>query len=260
MPSKPTLRRQVRSSFVTTIATVASAALAAGCANEVTFVGQTGGAGGSSSSATGVVAVSGPGTTTGQVGCPSNAPTVGAPCAQSGQLCQYDDYNQCRRLSATCDGGAWSLKSTPIEVCNPPPPPPACPKSKPQHAAPCTSHWQGTYKCGPYANGACPSVYAVCDSKTWQWSVEQVSCNPPPPEYCYTLTTEAKCESQWCEWKVPGCGAPALPNAGCHPRQYSCETSPWLCQSGTKCQKAVTDPCWNKDCAQCAKTEALCLP
>lgn len=103
--------------------------------------------------------------------CPENAPTEGASCERG--------FGPPRCSYGTCDGGVvaasfecaasrWSV----VERCGVP----ACPKDTPASGAPCS--YAGP-ACG-YGNcSGAPTIHASCTQGAW--SLQHVSCNPPPP-------------------------------------------------------------------------------
>jgi hypothetical protein len=103
---------------------------------------------------------------------------------------------------------------------------------------------------------------ATCFEGSWQ--VATLTCNPPPPDTCSTLATEADCAANqsFCRWLVPGCADPGVPppplaQAGCFP-SFDCAAGD-VCPDGTSCQTVVYDPCYNKDCYGCSAVASLCV-
>jgi hypothetical protein len=189
--------------------------------------------------------------------CPDQEPTTGAPCSDV-IACSYEVDYGCgpQTNTASCDGTTWSVNWG-GPSCNPPPPPPTCPTEAPTWGAPCSEVITCSYEidqgCGPQ-----PAT-ATCDGASWSIS-PQVSCNPPPPDYCVTYTTEAACgQDASCRWLVPGCGEPPLPQAGCFAAvdcggDFDCQIS------GGTCQEVVINPCHNLACDACGMTVSVCVP
>ena len=109
--------------------------------------------------------------------CPANAPTEGASCERG--------FGPPRCSYGTCDGGVaaasfectasrWSV----IERCGVP----ACPTDTPVSGAWCS--YAGP-ACGYGHCSGAPTVYASCTQGAW--SLQRVSCNPPPPDTCPAL-------------------------------------------------------------------------
>ena len=190
-------------------------------------------------------------------GCPDQEPAAGAAC--SGSLsCEFLDPTGCTKLYF-CETGQWQMTSG----CNPPPctpedpcePPPECPVQAPTWGEPCSGMVSCSYEidvgCGPQ-----PAT-ATCDGATW--SVQpSISCNPPAPADCPTLPTEEQCSAfPNCRWLVPGCGMPALPQAGCFEATDCLDAS---CLAGETCQEVVINPCHNQLCDACGGLVSVCLP
>ncbi|APR82259.1 Hypothetical protein A7982_07608 [Minicystis rosea] len=92
----------------------------------------------------------------------------------------------------------------------------------------------------------------------WHLSVED-DCPPPPPFDCANLDTQEACISQsGCRWLVPGCGEPALPEAGCF-ASTDCTPSDDACGPGESCQEVVFNPCWDSNCDACGAPAHVCL-
>lgn len=238
-------RQHLIAPFITTIA------LAGACGTEVTVLDD--GTGGSTSSGGGMSpATTGQGGSTGV--CPADLPADGALCSPEALYCKYEDLNECLLADATCSDGRWLVTHYDVE-CNPP----ACPIDKPLQQSPCEPYFEDL-SCWYQSDWPCPGfeVEARCDEG--QWQVAEPLCNPPPPDYCYSLTNDADCDNTGglCRWRVPGCGPDPLPQAGCFPTP-SCLDTPGLCQPNQTCTPVSIDPCWNLDCGQCHQATAVCL-
>jgi len=192
--------------------------------------------------------------------CPADLPAYGAPCGEVGAICDYPGGACDIGMTATCgDDLTWSVYDA--GSCNPPPPP-SCPAELPEQGAPCDPTWE-EYCSYPVDTGCGPiDAQAQCVDGTWQVAIP--TCNPPPPDYCYSLTSEADCaaNASFCRWLVPGCAdpsspPPALAQASCHP-SYDCVSSD-ECPVGTTCSEVVTDPCYNQGCDACGLVSNLCV-
>lgn len=229
----PRKQKPRRKPFVVTVAQAATVALLPGCFSTVTqnppYVEEP--------------------------GCPNVMPTQGDPC--SGDLtCNYEFDVGCgpQPATATCKDDAWSIDAG--ISCNPPPPDP-CPVEPPTWEDPCNTVLTCSYElsdgCGQY------TTTATCDGMSW--SIDGVPpCNPPEPtpDPCFFLTTEEACNADaTCRWLVPGCGVPALPEAGCF-AQADC-TDNVSCWDGAACGEVVIDPCHNKPCDVCGIAVKVCL-
>lgn len=186
--------------------------------------------------------------------CPDTIPSYGAACDVVGSLCEYAD--SCGLTSsATCSSDlTWEVTHV---SCNPPP----CPPEAPVPGTACVQPWG---ECIYTVDDGCGTTeaQAECVNGLWQFSVP--ICNPPPPDYCYSLTTEAECgaAASLCRWLVPGCATPGtspppLAQAGCHP-SFDCGTSA-ECLAGATCAEVITDPCYNLDCDACGASSKLCV-
>lgn len=196
--------------------------------------------------------------------CSDEVPASGSSCNVPGVVCTYTSTDPAcpSDLTATCgDDLTWSITSD--ATCNPPPPPPLCPEELPNQGEPCDgSEPVCTYPvdtpCGPM------DVQAACEDGVWRVPVVQSpTCNPPPPDLCYTLATEGECAAlgSFCRWLVPGCADPAsgpaqLSQAGCFP-SFDCAVSE-QCPVGTSCQEAIYNPCYNLACDACGAVAKLC--
>ncbi len=230
--------------FVTTIA------LAGACGTEVTVLQGDGG-----SSATG--GGSAP-STSGQGGgggvCPAELPPDGGLCTPDGLFCKYEDLSACLVADASCSDGRWLVTYYDVE-CNPPP----CPSDTPLHDTPCETSFEGL-SCWYESSWPCPGIDIEASCQQGAWQVPEPLCNPPPPDYCNTIQSDAECDNTggYCRWREPGCGPNPLPQAGCFPAA-SCLDTPGLCQPEQACTPVSIDPCWNLDCGQCHEPTAVCL-
>ncbi len=190
--------------------------------------------------------------------CPESTPAQDSACDAPGMECEYPDPDcEYSATFATCENGAWQVGWT-GGSCNPPAP---CPAEIPANGDACG--WEEpicTYTvdtgCGPM------DVPATCENGAW--SVAIPICNPPPPEVCFQMTTEADCDGMGptCRWLVPGCADPASPppalaQAGCFP-SYDC-TDSVECPAGTACEQRAYDPCYNDVCDACGSAAMLCV-
>ena len=189
--------------------------------------------------------------------CPEVKPPVGSSCATEGQVCGVE--SSCER-QVVCEGGSWAWKESALS-CNPPEPPDLCPAVAPYNGEPCFDEGSS---CPYLIDDGCGPIDTLATCQGGTWSVGISTCNPPPPDYCYTLTTEADCNlnAGFCRWLVPGCadpGAPPLPlaQAGCFP-SYDCTTSE-ECPTGSTCEPRVYDPCYNLACDACGAAAMLCV-
>ena len=236
----------MRAAFITTIASVAVMVTAGGACDATVTVSclgptcssTTGGGGGGDASS-----------------CPELVPGPGARCPELGMRCDYPHDDPCEESHiAECGiDGRWNIVAEWVN-CSPP----ACPTSPPVHGAPCK-----------------PPVESVCDYEVWfcpvearcidgAWNVSGPECNPPPPMACFGLRG-AECEAfPTCEWMVPGCGSPKLPEASCHPigapPGISCAEHPSLCANGLTCKEVSIDPCVIDPCDACHESVSLCVP
>ena len=129
-----------------------------------------------------------------------------------------------------------------------------CPATEPYEGEACDPCYDAT-DCS--YEGFCGGSYASC-GQDGVWHVAVSDCPPPPIDPCAELGTQADCEATGCRWLIPGCGEPALPNAGCF---APTDCTPGDCYSPySSCQEVVIDPCWDKACAACGMTVSLCLP
>lgn len=233
--AKQRKRRAPRAPFIVTVAATSAVALAAlpGCGSSVV---------------------------TGESGeCPEVMPSAGSSCAVEGQSCSFGTDECGSPIAMACQGGTWAWES--ISSCNPPPPPAECPVSAPNNGDPCFDEGMSCVYtiddgCGPI------DTPATCQGGVWSLGIS--TCNPPPPEYCYSLTTEADCNlyGDICRWLVPGCADPSTPplplaQAGCFP-SYDCASSA-ECAAGTTCEQRVYNPCVNLPCDACGAVAMLCV-
>jgi len=163
-----------------------------------------------------------------------------------GEPCGGGFFNQCG------DDHRWHTNSTGGDGCCPTD---ACPVSLPKEGDPCDACF-GPPSCS-YPDMCGGSASATCDpSGTWHLSISD--CPPPPADGCAIHGTEAECGTDpACRWLVPGCGDPALPQAGCF---ASTDCTADSCGPGLTCQKVVFDPCYMKGCNACSADAAVCLP
>jgi hypothetical protein len=130
-----------------------------------------------------------------------------------------------------------------------------CPANQPFEGDPCEPYCPGTESCN-YPSTCGISVATCGDDYTWH--VNYGECPPPPVDPCTLQGTELECMNAGCRWLVPGCGTPALPQAGCY---APVDCTPGDCISPySTCQQVIADPCWNKDCDACSMTVSVCLP
>lgn len=193
------------------------------------------------------------------VACPDADPSIGGACDYDGQSCTYGTDECGNPIDYACANGEWTWGPG-TGTCNPPPP--ECPAEAPAQGAPCDEGWDGP--CFYTVDTGCGPVEAQATCFGGQWDVPLPTCNPPPPEYCYTLATEDECalNGSFCRWEVPGCAEPgsvppALPQAGCHP-SFDC-ISDGECLAGSTCQEVVINPCYNDVCDACGATAMLCV-
>ncbi|TKD00298.1 hypothetical protein [Polyangium fumosum] len=179
--------------------------------------------------------------------CPATPPDTNTPCTEP-LSCEYN--NACVEVYY-CEEGTWHMTSG----CNPPPVDP-CPPEAPASGALCsyvtTCSYTVDYGCGPQEQTA------SCDGAVW--TTEGIStCNPPPPDDCVSYKNETECAADaGCRWLVPGCGMPALPEAGCF-AVTNC-TGDFDCPiSGGTCQEVSIDPCHNQPCDACSMTVSVCM-
>ena len=185
--------------------------------------------------------------------CPQNVPDTGAPCQDETLRCDYEDHIDCILADAYCDDGRWVVEHYDYE-CNPPPP---CPYDKPEHGSAC---YDENVECWYVSDWPCPGIDIAAYCSLGQWEVPEPLCNPPPPEYCYTIQNDVECENHvgYCAWRVGGCGDNPLAQAGCFPN-VSCLEEPSVCSSDQTCTAVSIHPCWNDDCEVCDEAQALCL-
>ncbi|MDI3287844.1 hypothetical protein [Polyangium sp. 15x6] len=229
----PRKQKPRRKPFVVTFAQAATVALLPGCFSTVT---------------------SNPPPTE-EPSCPPEQPMQGEAC-NSDLTCNYEFDVGCgpQPATATCENDAWVIDAG--ISCNPPVPQP-CPPEMPSQGEACSGTMICNYEfddgCGP------KTVLASCQDDVWVINAG-VSCNPPVPvpDTCQAIATEAECDAaENCRWLVPGCGMPALPQAGCF-AELDCVDVP--CADGKTCQEAVVNPCHNKPCDACGMTVSVCLP
>jgi hypothetical protein len=254
-------RRPLASPFLTTVtAAAALTALSVGCGSTIVFNhdssadggGGTGGlgSGGLGSGGLGGEAPVGAGGST-PVPCPDAVPEAGSPCAGVADSCSYE--LGCDWVTATCNGGAWILKTDQLE-CNPPP----CPIDKPAHQSSCGGMVEGQI-CEYLSDWPCPDVpvNAICQQGAWQ--VGEPLCNPPPPSLCEGYTSDQPCDADpSCRWLAPGCGGDALDDARCFP-VAGCDMNPLMCNDAEICAEISHDPCWNSSCPTCHASAFVCL-
>lgn len=232
--AKQKKRRAPRAPFIVTVAATSAVALAAlpGCGASVS-------------------------TSAGEPGeCPEVMPSAGSSCAVEGQSCSYGSGGCPADMS--CEGGVWEWDTG--LSCNPPPPD-ECPVSAPNNGDPC---FNTGLSCPYTIDDGCGPIDTTASCQGGVWSVGISTCNPPPPDYCYSLTTEADCDlnGDVCRWLTPGCADPATPppplaQAGCFP-SYDCASSA-ECAAGTTCEQRVYDPCYNLACDACGAVAMLCV-
>jgi hypothetical protein len=187
--------------------------------------------------------------------CPDSVPAQGAACDTAPQGCEYPGDGACvERVIATCGSDfTWSVEE--VSSCI------QCPAEMPAGGTPCslppdqTCTYTVDTGCGPM------DAFMSCAEGVWQGGPP--TCNPPPPETCYTLATEGECTSlaPFCRWLVPGCAdatvpPPPLSQAGCFP-EWDCAAGD-ICPAGTSCMQVVIDPCYDLPCDACAATASLC--
>jgi hypothetical protein len=144
-------------------------------------------------------------------------------------------------------------------ACNPPPPDPVCPAELPEQGAACDTGWDGPYTCDGYIDPFCGlDVSATCQNDG-TWLVDQIACNPPPPDYCQTIDDVESCESSaGCVWHEPGCAEGDEETVqGCF-SEFAC--SPGTCGLDETCTTVLIDPCWDSLCNACAAETNVCLP
>ncbi len=183
--------------------------------------------------------------------CPQASPIEGTFCQQDGQYC-YFGGDDCDELQAHCDAGVWETERV-VSSCNPPPPDdPECPDTLPTQGASCES-WGSSYVCDGYVDPFCQiPVSATCEGGTW--FVDQVACNPPPPELCWDAPDEASCVAVgFCSWHEPACTDPTIATAGCYPAA-GCDAC-W-----GECIAAAVHPCPDGKCGSCSAETQLCVP
>jgi hypothetical protein len=181
--------------------------------------------------------------------CPDVKPSTNTPCTEP-LTCEYNEG--CVEVY-WCEEGQWHMTSG----CNPPPVEPPCPSEAPASGTPCSEVASCDYTvdhgCGPQTDTA------TCDGAVWTVQWGGPSCNPPPPDYCVSYKTEAECGADAaCRWLVPGCGMPALPEAGCFSvtdcaGDFDCPIS------GGTCQEVSINPCHNQPCDACGMTVSVCV-
>ncbi|MDI1446053.1 hypothetical protein [Polyangium sp. 6x1] len=191
-------------------------------------------------------------------GCPQEAPTTGEACSDV-LTCKYELDIGCgpQPATANCDGTSWSI-NTDIS-CNPPIPEP-CPAEMPSQGAACL----GPLTCSYEFDVGCGPQTATATCQDGSWSIDAgISCNPPiptdnPADMCQYIATEEECATvETCRWLVPGCGDPALSQAGCFAAQDCVGVT---CGDAKTCQEASINPCHNQPCDACSMTVKLCLP
>jgi hypothetical protein len=124
--------------------------------------------------------------------CPDEQPSHGADCYDDGLSCGYLD--ECSQsVTASCDDGAWEVRTS--GTCNPPPP--TCPTNAPAHGEACDALGMS---CSYITGDICDEwqVEASCTENGWEveeWPTG--SCNPPPAE-CPPVVpvAEGACEFQ----------------------------------------------------------------
>ena len=180
--------------------------------------------------------------------CPAEAPQLGSSCYEPYQSCLYPNWDECGQdLNVTCNGGVWEADG--ISSCNPPPP---CPAEVPANGSICDFPVLCDYTIDSEC-GLIPAT-ASCDGATWTVD-STIICNPPEPDPCTYLATVGDCAADpSCRWLTPGCGMPALPQAGCFPAQDCTDDS---CPPTKSCQVASTD-C--ETCQTCDIPVLVCLP
>jgi hypothetical protein len=185
--------------------------------------------------------------------CPAATPAQGSSCPIPGMACTYPGTGGCVfEVQASCDANLTWQVSEIMSPCNPP----GCPAEIPTQGEPCVPPWEGT--CTYTVDTGCGPLPETAICENGQWSLSTTICNPPPPDYCYSLTTATDCAAQtFCRWLVPGCGDPPLPQAGCFPT-YDCATTS-DCGVGQTCQEVVINPCYNLPCDACGANVHLCL-
>jgi hypothetical protein len=112
--------------------------------------------------------------------CPTAEPSEGAGCQQgwapAPKRCSYGscDAGGAAAVAFECSGSSWTV----VERCGIA----ACPSQTPSVGGACN------YTGGACGYGNCagaPTIYASCTQGAW--SLQQVSCNPPPPSTCPAL-------------------------------------------------------------------------
>jgi hypothetical protein len=192
--------------------------------------------------------------------CPETAPAAGSACDFPGESCPYPDNNGCGGTTTAYCGAIAGGSASGWQLSHDGPPcnPPACPEQLPLAGEACSIEaqvcdYQIDLGCGPQP------AQVTCSSGAWDDMGSISTCNPPAPEYCAQYGDLASCQSDaLCDWLVPGCGMPALPVAGCHPKT-PCATS-GDCVSGDTCQALVIDPCYMAGCDACGATVLVCMP
>ena len=231
--AKQSKRRAPRAPFIMTVAATSAVALSAlpGCGSSVN---------------------------TGNEGCPEEMPLSGSACEAEGQDCSFGSDGCGNPMEMSCEGGQWTW--TGGGTCNPPPPP-VCPDTAPNSGDPC---WEEGISCSYQVDTGCGPMDAPATCEGGVWNVSIVSCNPPPPDICFSMVTEADCTANapFCRWLTPGCADPSAPplplgQAGCFP-EFDC-ASTVECPAGTTCEERVYDPCYNLGCDACGATAMLCV-
>jgi hypothetical protein len=190
--------------------------------------------------------------------CPDDLPAPTDSCPALGASCEYPGDGGCiDGYQATCEeDGKWFVVVT--DHCQEP----ECPAEMPAPGEPCPPSWEAS--CPYTVDTGCGPMEAQATCVDGIWLVDTPTCNPPPPEYCTTLATEADCGANqpFCRWLVPGCADPGTPppplaQAGCFP-SFDCASSA-DCQGEAICQEVVYDPCYNKGCDACGAVASLCV-
>jgi len=188
------------------------------------------------------------------IGCPGSLPAPGDACFEA-NICDFGVDDCGLPLSATCSNGTWQVSGP--AVCNPPPPDPECPVDLPAAGAPCNWNWQTGFGCSYMVDNGCgmQSISVMCDPTT-----TTVQYTAPTCGQCATLTTEGACNTDAaCRWLTPGCGMPALPQAGCF-AVMDCAADTDCTTAGDTCQDLSYNPCYNKACDACGGQAKVCLP
>jgi hypothetical protein len=184
--------------------------------------------------------------------CPSSSPAPGSSCNVIGQTCSYEEWvdEPCGDegmdwVDYTCTGDGWARM---INYCQPEP---ECPDEMPIDGSDC-SGWYDAYACRYQVDTACGTkmAWGHCDGVIWHFELDE-SCPT-----CGELQDSAACEADpACRWLEPGCGEPALSQAGCFPLEDCTDA----CGEGQTCTTVWTNPCWNSLCDACGAETNVCL-